>query len=100
MTLKILIVDDEIDICYLLSGILKQKNYRTTFVNTLSDAQLMLKKETPSLVFLDNHLPDGLGIDFIEHIKKNYPAIKIVMITANDGSIDRQKAFEEGVDYF
>ena len=100
VTLKILIVDDEIDICYLLSGILKQKNYRTTFVNTLSDAQLMLKKETPSLVFLDNHLPDGLGIDFIEHIKKNYPAIKIVMITANDGSIDRQKAFAGGVDYF
>jgi len=98
--LKILIVDDEIDICYLLSGILRQKNYRTTYVNTLSDTELLLKKEVFSVIFLDNHLPDGLGIDFISYIKKYYPHIKVIMITANDTPADRQKAVKEGVDYF
>jgi len=98
--LKILIVDDEIDICYLLSGILRQKNFRTTYVNTLSDTELLLKKEEFSAVFLDNHLPDGLGIDFISYIKKYYPHIKVIMITANDTSADRRKASNEGVDHF
>ena len=62
---KALIVDDEIDICYLLSGILRQKKLRTSYVNNLADAQSVLKKEIPSIVFLDNNLPDGKGIDFI-----------------------------------
>ncbi|WP_153800948.1 response regulator [Foetidibacter luteolus] len=100
MTLKVLIVDDEIDICYLLSGILRQKNYKTTYVNTLSDAEVMLKRDPPSIVFLDNHLPDGLGVDFIQYIKKYYPETKIVMVTANDTATDRQKAFKQGVNYF
>jgi len=98
--LKILIVDDEIDICYLLSGILRQKNHKATYVNTLSDTELLLKKEVFSVIFLDNHLPDGLGIDFISYIKKYYPHIKVIMITANDTPADRQKAVKEGVDYF
>ncbi len=36
---KALIIDDETDICYLLSRLLKQKNYETAFVNTLSAAK-------------------------------------------------------------
>ena len=51
---KALIVDDEIDICYLLSGILKQKKLHTSYVNCLEDAKNVLKKETPSIIFLDN----------------------------------------------
>ncbi|WP_158638346.1 response regulator [Panacibacter ginsenosidivorans] len=97
---KALIVDDEIDICYLLEGILKKKSVWSTYVNTLSDAQIMLRKETPSIIFLDNHLPDGLGVEFIDHIKKYYPSTKVVIITAVDSSSDRKMAYEHGADYF
>jgi two-component system OmpR family response regulator len=97
---KVLIVDDEIDICYLLSGILRQKKLRTSYVNNLADAQSVLKEEIPSIVFLDNNLPDGKGIDFISKIKQLYPATKVVMITAFDTYSDRSKAYEQGVDFF
>lgn len=100
MNLKALIIDDEIDICYLLSGILKQKNCHTNYVNNLADATIELKNNCPKIVFLDNHLPDGLGINFVEHIKNNYPAIKVVMITAYDTNSDRQEALKKGVDIF
>ena len=99
-SLKVLIIDDELDICYLLSGILRQKELRTSYVNTLSDAEVALKNDPPSLLFLDNHLPDGFGLDFIQHIKTNYPTTKIIMITAHDSAADRKKAFMEGVDFF
>jgi len=98
--LKVLIIDDERDICYLLSTLLKQKNLETDYVNSLTDAALALKKDIPEIVFLDNHLPDGLGLNFIEYIKNHYPSIKIVMITAHDTADDRQRALKEGVDYF
>ena len=98
--LKVLIIDDETDICYLLSTLLKQKNLEADYVNTLSDAAMALKKATPELIFLDNHLPDGLGMNFIEYIKLHYPTAKIIMITAHDTAADRQKAITEGADYF
>jgi two-component system OmpR family response regulator len=98
--LKVLIVDDELDICYLLSGILKQKNFKTAFVNNLSDAEIALRNEVPDVLFLDNHLPDGLGLDFVSFVKRKYPDTKIVMITAHDGPEERKRAEEEGADLF
>ena len=97
---KVLIVDDELDICYLLSGMLKQRNFLTGFVNTLSDATIALQNDPPTILFLDNHLPDGFGLDFIPYIKKNYPDVKVIMITAHDGAVERRQAYEGGVDLF
>lgn len=98
--LKALIIDDEADICYLLSRLLKKKNLDTVFVNSLSDANKALKADHPEIVFLDNHLPDGLGINYIPYIKEHYPAAKIIMITAHDSLDDRAKAFKNGADFF
>ncbi len=97
---KVLIVDDELDICYLLSSLLKQRNFVTGFVNTISDAVNALEANTPDILFLDNHLPDGFGLDFIPHIKQHYPEVKVIMITAHDGAVERKKAQDGGVDLF
>jgi len=98
--LKALIVDDETDVCFLLSSILKNKNLQATFVNSISEAKRVLVEYNPSIIFLDNHLPDGFGINFIEEIKKHDPKIKIVMITAYDTPNDRYRASQEGIDHF
>ena len=100
MNVKALIIDDEIDICYLLSAILKQKNCYTNYVNNLAEATVELKNYSPIIVFLDNHLPDGLGINYVDYIKENYPNIKIVMITAYDTIADKNEAIKKGVDIF
>jgi two-component system OmpR family response regulator len=97
---KVLIVDDELDICYLLSSMLKQRSFKTGFVNSLSDAVVALQTDTPTLLFLDNHLPDGFGLDFIPYVKKNYPEMKVIMITAHDGAAERKIAYNGGVDLF
>jgi two-component system, OmpR family, response regulator len=97
----ILIIEDEIDICYLLSSILKQKDIRTVFASSLSEADKIIEhSEEFSFIFLDNHLPDGLGVNHIRHLKKICPLCKIIMITAHDNQTDREKASHEGADYF
>ena len=99
-TFKILIIEDEGDICFLLSTILRQEQLEIDTVQTLAQATIFLKEETPDLVFLDNNLPDGVGMDLIEPMKKNYPGIKIVMITGNNVTTDRKRALNKGVDVF
>lgn len=98
--LEALIIDDETDICFLLGSVLKTRHIESKYVNTLRAAANILEINNPEIIFLDNHLPDGLGINFIQFIKRFHPRTKIVMITAHDTMSDKQKAFKEGVDYF
>lgn len=98
---KVLIVDDETDIRFLLNNILKQKNLQTVFASSLSEAENIIQnKDSFSYIFLDNYLPDGLGVNYIRKIKNKYPDTKVVMITAHDNLADREKASEEGADFF
>ncbi|MES2848836.1 MAG: response regulator [Bacteroidota bacterium] len=99
-SLTALIIDDEYDICFLLSRILKSNNLEVQFANTISEGKKYLSSLNPNVLFLDNHLPDGYGIDFISYVKEQYPHTKIVMVTAHDTSEDRKKALEEGADIF
>ena len=98
--LKALIVEDEVDICFMLSGILRKKNLNTSVVNTLKEAKKSLSAQHPSILLLDNNLPDGHGIDMLEEIKHDNPSIKIILITADDTQDNKDKAFKAGVDFF
>jgi DNA-binding response OmpR family regulator len=97
---KALIVDDELDICFLLTGIFKNKNVPAKVANTLAEAKILMEKYKPSILFLDNHLPDGFGFQFLDFVKEHYPETKIAMITANDSPSDKTMAFKKGADYF
>ena len=98
--IEALIIEDEIDICYLLSGILRKKKLQTAYVTSLNEAEKTLTRQNPYILFLDNHLPDGYGVDFISEVKKEHPYTKVVMITAHDTPADKEKALRRGADYF
>ena len=98
--IKALIVDDEKDICFLLGGMLEYKNLDPRFVYSITEARKELEREKPAVIFLDNHLPDGSGMNFIVEIKTKYPDIKIIMISAYDTNADKKKASLEGVTQF
>ncbi|HNP21700.1 MAG TPA: response regulator [Panacibacter sp.] len=93
---KALIIDDEEDTCLLLGSILKQKSIRTTVAHSIADAKYALTTEVPDIVFLDNRLKDGLGLDFIPAILHDHPKLKIVLMTAYDTPGDRDKAMQNG----
>ena len=99
--LKALIIDDEADICFLLGSILRQKNFQTAYAGSISEAEKILAEQHDhNIIFLDNHLPDGLGVNYLIALKKRHPDSTVVMITAHDTVADRQKARERGVDDF
>ncbi|HEX5154224.1 MAG TPA: response regulator [Parafilimonas sp.] len=96
---KVFIVEDEGDMCLLLNIMLQEKAIELDHVKSIAAAQEYLKKEQPSIVILDNKLPDGLGVDFVGYIKQNYPSIKIVMISGY-ASAAKDIALENGADLF
>ena len=98
--IEALIVEDEIDICFLLTGILRKKNLHTAYVNNIHDAQSLLTIQHPSILFLDNNLPDGSGVDLIQSLKNTHPLMRIIMITADDTLANKNKALREGADFF
>jgi two-component system, OmpR family, response regulator len=96
---KVLIVEDEGDMCLLLNIILNGNEVELDHVKNLAAAEAYLKEEQPSLVLLDNQLPDGFGVDFIPMLKKNYPNVKIAMISGYDGAA-KDVALDNGADTF
>lgn len=96
---KVLIIEDEGDMCLLLNILLNGKEMELDHVKNLAAAEEYLQNEQPSVVLLDNKLPDGFGVDFITYLKKNYPAVKIIMISGYDGAV-KDVALESGADVY
>ena len=96
---KVLIIEDEGDMCLLMNIMLNGKEMNLEHVKSISAAQAFLQQEQPSVVILDNKLPDGFGVDFITYIRKNYPAVKIGMVSGFSASV-KDVAIENGADFF
>jgi DNA-binding response OmpR family regulator len=96
---KILIIEDEGEMCLVLNILLSEEDFELEHVKSLNAADAYLSENKPSLIILDNKLPDGYGIDFISFLKKKYPSIKIIMITGYDASA-KDVAMENGADIF
>ena len=95
-----MIIDDDDDLGHLLSGILEIRKIHVLIINTLDEAEEYLTYLKPTVVFLDNNFPGGLGINFIRKIKSFDEEIKIIMMTADPSTWIREKAVEEGINYF
>jgi DNA-binding NtrC family response regulator len=95
---KMLVVEDQGEMCLILDLILSERKFEPDYVNNLLDADEYLQKNKPSVIFLDNKLPDGFGVDFITYVKKKYPRIKIIMISGFGTA--RDVAMQNGADVF
>jgi DNA-binding NtrC family response regulator len=95
-----MIIDDDVDFSKLLTTILEVRKIHVLAVHTLKEAENYLAFLKPTVIFLDNSFPEGLGINFIKYIKDVDDKIKIVMLTGDTATWIYEKAIEEGTDYF
>jgi DNA-binding response OmpR family regulator len=86
---KILIIDDETDLCLLLKDYFVRKNYEVIVSHTLSEGVNILNTERPKILFLDNNLPDGVGWDMAHVIATDFPDTYLVLISAFHSTIPK-----------
>ncbi len=95
-----MIIDDDEDMGLLLTALLETRKIYCLAVQTLPEARDYLENLKPTVIFLDNSFPEGLGVNFIRVIKSTDKDIKIIMLTGDISPWIEQKACDEGVDYF
>lgn len=78
---KILIVDDNNDICLLLERFLSKQGYKTASVQRGEDGLALIRKEPFDLVICDFKLPDIDGLEMLRRIKVLNPSTAVIIIT-------------------
>ena len=86
---KVLIIDDEKDICFLISEILKDENYLTYSAINSSEAIAHFNKYNPDLVILDVWLSNSKldGIEILKEFKKITSNVPVIIISGH-GTVD------------
>jgi DNA-binding NtrC family response regulator len=79
---KIVIIDDEEDLCHLMKTYFVELNHDVFLANTLRSGLSLMKEVCPDVLFIDNNLPDGLGWEKMTFLTEEYPACKINLISA------------------
>jgi DNA-binding response OmpR family regulator len=83
-SMRILVIDDEKDIKFILSDALKSKGYMVSNAGTIAEGKTVFRQFKPDLLFLDINLPDGESIKDISFFREQQPGLKICMISAQD----------------
>jgi two-component system, NtrC family, response regulator PilR len=92
----VLVVDDEPDICELLSITLQRMELNPRTANTLAAAQRLLKTEPFDLCLTDMQLPDGDGLELVEWMQQHTPSVPVAVITAHGNMETAVRALKVG----
>ena len=94
---KILVVDDDTNICELLRLYLEKEGYEVTIANNGADAVKAFQALSPSLMLLDIMLPGLDGWQVCREVRK-FSDKPIIMLTAKGETFDKVLGFELGAD--
>ncbi len=96
---RVLLVDDDTEIVESMRTVLESRGYEILIARDGNQGLMMAEKDEPDLVVLDMMMPKRSGFLVLEKLRRSRPVpMKVIMITANEGS--RHKAYAEmlGVD--
>src|SRR5271170_4897447 len=92
----VLVVDDEPDLCELLSITLQRMDLSPRTANSVGMAQRMLKTEQFDLCLTDMQLPDGNGLELVEWMQQYTPSVPVAVITAHGSMETAVRALKVG----
>lgn len=92
--IKIVIIDDEEDLCFLLSNMLRSHGFDVQYYHNLSTGVIGAADIQPDWIIIDNNLPDGLGWEKVTTLIDLVPEVNIIKISANPDSFrDKHRDF-------
>ncbi|MBP7641141.1 MAG: sigma 54-interacting transcriptional regulator, partial [Thauera sp.] len=94
---RLLVVDDDADLLRLLSMRLQANGYRVATADCVEAARSRLGVERFDLVLSDVRLPDGDGLALFEDIRRQHPALPVILLTAHGSIPDAVEATALGV---
>ena len=95
---RVLVVDDEVNIAELISMALRYEGWHVTMAHTGSRAVRHAKELRPDAIVLDVMLPDFDGLEVLRRIRSHLPDVPVIFLTAKDGVSDRIAGLTAGGD--
>ena len=97
---KILVIDDDVQLCQLTSDILEEHGFETLVANNTDQGFKKLYEETPDLILLDVWLPSIGGLEFCRQIRQDARGrhVPVLMLTVQDKESDKVMGLEMGAD--
>src|ERR1700729_1268517 len=92
----VLVVDDEPDLCELLSITLQRMDMSPSTAGNIAAAQRLLKTESFELCLTDMQLPDGNGLELVEWMQQYCPSVPVAVITAHGNMETAVRALKLG----
>jgi len=96
MPKKILLIDDEPEICSMVTEFLIDAGYAASYALTGPDGLQAIDKNTPSLVLLDVGLPGMDGIEVMRKIHEKHPSLAVIVLTGHKDTDTVKKMIEYG----
>ncbi|MGB5258918.1 MAG: response regulator [Gammaproteobacteria bacterium] len=83
--MKVLIADDDRDLCQLLGTVLRSRGHEVVFAFDAAQALVHAKNNSPDVIALDINMPGGTGVGALEKLKLNMKTsmIPVLVITAS-----------------
>ena len=88
---KVLIIDDEVDLCLLLKNFLTRQHFEVVISHKLSDGLREALDFSPDIIFLDNNLPDSQGWTKAGYLLEALPNTNLYLISAYKSNTDIPK---------
>ena len=98
--MKLLIVDDEIEICEFLKSFFEERNYQIKTATSGEQALKAVDEFKPSVVLLDIKMSGVDGIQVLQKIKAKHPRIKVIMVTALETRDKIEECLRLGADNY
>jgi two-component system, NtrC family, response regulator PilR len=92
----VLVVDDEPDLCELLSITLQRMDLSPRTANNVASARKMLTADRFDLCLTDMQLPDGDGLDLVKWMQQYSPSVPVAVITAHGNMETAVRALKLG----
>ena len=97
---KILLVDDEKDLCEIIKLRIESWGYEVFIAQSAKDSLYLLEVKNPDVIILDFLLPDMNGIELLKEIRNINKKVKVIMFTAHPDIEVIKRTEELGVDSF
>ena len=97
---KLLVVDDENEICEFLKSFFEERNYTVSVANSGEQALEVIKHDKPQVVLLDIKMPGMDGIQTLREIKIKHGKVKVIMVTAIETRDKIEECLRLGADNY
>jgi DNA-binding response OmpR family regulator len=95
---KILVIEDNPMVQALTRDLLKAQGFQVDTASTGEEGRGKIKGNTPDLLVLDLSLPDDFGLDICREMKKEFPNLLVLIMTALGNSQDVVAGLDAGAD--